>query len=200
MMEFIEKNPLLPHSHSLSITYPRTVLITHGNYPYIESINNLLIQIKNNISEKDSYASNVKGRKTSWDFFVNHEITNNFLNYCINKHVLSNPNLFRYFYERKTVLDAWGNELKKGEYVEQHIHPDYHCILYLTDGEPLILPELNIRIIPKPGDYYFFPPHIYHGVEECKSEKNRYSLVINITEKMNWDKGKAVYEIQKNKK
>ena len=26
------------------------------------------------------------------------------------------------------------------------------------------------------------------------------SLVINITEKMNWDKSKAVYEIQKNKK
>ena len=43
-------------------------------------------------------------------------------------------------------MNAWGNELKKGDYVVQHIHDCYHCILYLTEGEPLILPELNMKI------------------------------------------------------
>jgi len=198
MIDFIEKNPIFSHSHSLAITYPRTVLITHGNYPYVESIHNLLIEVKNNISEKDSYASNVKGGKTSWNHFLNNEDITDFINYCINKHVLSNPPLFRFLYERKTIINAWGNELKKGDYVVQHLHHDWHCILYLTEGEPLLLPELNIKIIPKPGDYYFFPPFIEHGVEECKSDKNRYNVVLNISEKQNWDKEKYLY--QKNNK
>jgi|9_EtaG_2_1085328.scaffolds.fasta_scaffold03680_5 hypothetical protein len=202
MVEFIEKNPLFTHSHSLVITYPRTVLITHGNYPYMDHIHNLLIQIKNNISEKNSYASNVKGGKTNWNHFVDNELTTKFINYCINKHVQTNPQLFQYFYERKTIRNAWGNELKKGDYVKQHIHFGYHCILYLTEGAPLLLPELNIKLFPKPGDYYFFPPYILHGVEESKSEENRYCLVMNIDcchDDSFWNKEKTIYNLQKNK-
>lgn len=194
MIEFLNNDPILNHSHSLTITYPRTISITHGNYPFAEDIHNLIIEVKNNISEKQSYATNVKGGKTDWGYFINNKIVTKFINFCINKHVLSNPDLFKFFYERKTIKNAWGNELKKGDYVVQHIHDCYHCILYLTEGEPLILPELNIKIIPKAGDYYFFPPYILHGVDESKSDKNRYNLVLNITQTPNWDKEKDLYE------
>jgi len=43
----------------------------------------------------------------------------------------------------------------------------------------LILPELNISITPKPGDYYIFPPHILHGVDISNQTENRYSLIFN---------------------
>ena len=59
--------------------------------------------------------------------------------------------------------------------------------MYLTDGNPLLLPELNLKIHPKPGDYYFFPPQILHGVEASTSKKNRYNLVLNIDSVREWD-------------
>jgi hypothetical protein len=43
-----------------------------------------------------------------------------------------------------------------------------------------MLPELNIKITPKPGDYYIFPPEILHGFEPNKQDKNRYSIIFNI--------------------
>ena len=67
MIDFLEKNPIFSHTHSLMVTYPRTVTITHGNYPFVEDVNNLMIQIKNNITQKDSYSSNVKGGKKDWE-------------------------------------------------------------------------------------------------------------------------------------
>ena len=199
MIEFLDNDPILTHSHSLTVTYTRRISITYGNYPFIEDIHNLIIEIKNNISEKESYASNVKAGKTKWEHFINNNITTKFINFCINKHVLSNSDLFKYFYERHTIVNAWGNELKKGDYVVQHIHDCYHCILYLTEGEPLILPELNMKIIPKAGDYYFFPPYILHGVNKSTDDKNRYNLVMNIKETPNWDKKKYIYEMQNKK-
>ena len=63
MIEFLDNDPILTHSHSLTVTYPRRISITYGNYPFIEDIHNLIIEIKNNISEKESYASNVKEGK-----------------------------------------------------------------------------------------------------------------------------------------
>ena len=82
---------------------------------------------------------------------------------------------------------------KKSEYVRNHSHPCYHGILYLTEGEPLILPELNIEIIPEPGNYYFFPPHIFHYVNESTYEKYRYNIIMNIHETPNWKKDKQIF-------
>ena len=110
-------NKLNEHKNSLTISYPRTVNIIFGNYPYIDVINNLIIDIKNNLDS---------------------------LNF--------------------------------------HTHPCIHGILYLTEGCDLILPELNIKISPKPGDYYIFPPEISHGFNEHTEEKNRYSLIFNLYE------------------
>ena len=70
MVEFIDKDPRLSHSQSMCITYPRTVLITFGNYPYVEDIHNFTIEIKKNLIEEEGYASNVKGKKTDWGAFT----------------------------------------------------------------------------------------------------------------------------------
>ena len=194
MISILSKDQLLTHSKSLVVTYPRTVQITFGNYPYPEEIHNIMIKIKNKISKENSYATNVKAGMTGWQDFINEPFTTKFINYCINKHQVSNPNLFKFFYETKTIVDAWGNEVKNNDYVEEHDHLCYHGILYLTKGSPLILPELNISITPNPGDYYFFPPLISHKVEESTNEENRYNLVLNITEKTNWKKRKYIFE------
>ena len=56
-----------------------------------------------------------------------------------------------------------------------------------------------MKIIPKAGDYYFFPPYILHGVNKSTDDKNRYNLVMNIKETPNWDKKKYIYEMQNKK-
>lgn len=194
MIEFINKDSSFSHTQSIVITYPRTVSITFGNFPFPDLVHNLILEIKEKVTKKDSYASNVKGGKTDWECFRNHSITTKFINYCINLHQNSNPELFKYFYEKKNISNAWGNEIKKGDWVQSHVHSCYHGILYLTEGNPLVLPELNLKIKPKPGDYYFFPPFIKHHVDVNENKENRYNLILNIEEKTNWDKQKRLFE------
>ena len=70
-------------------------------------------------------------------------------------------------------------KLKKNDSIDFHDHRNYHTILYLTDGADLILPELNISITPKAGDYYIFPPMVVHGLDKHEDDFTRYSLVCN---------------------
>jgi quercetin dioxygenase-like cupin family protein len=155
-----------------------------------------MLEIKNKISKEESYSSNVKGGKTGWFEFIEHPFTKKFFTYCINQHQSTNLDLFKYFHERKEIVNGWGNEIKKGDYVQPHIHSTYHAILYLTEGSPLVLPELNIKLYPKPGNYYFFPPFISHHVEKSEDEKNRYNVVYNVADRNNkedWDRKKRLF-------
>ena len=188
MFEFIDKSSPVPsHSQSLVITYPRTVDIVYGYYPYLADVHNFILEIKEKISKEHSYKSNVKGGKTAWTAFVDHSFTSKFIQHCILKHQSTHPYLFENFLSKHFIKEAWGTEIKEGDYVALHHHPTYNAILYLTDGNPLLLPELNLKIHPKPGDYYFFPPQILHGVEASTSKKNRYNLVLNIDSVKEWD-------------
>lgn len=188
MFEFIDKSSPVPsHSQSLVITYPRTVDILYGYYPHLADIHNFILEIKEKISKEHSYKSNVKGGKTPWTAFVDHSFTAKFIQHCILKHQSTHPNLFENFLSKHFIKEAWGTEIKEGDYVALHHHSTYNAILYLTDGNPLLLPELNLKIHPKPGDYYFFPPQILHGVEASTSKKNRYNLVLNIETVSEWD-------------
>ena len=144
-----------------------------------------LIDIKNNLnSEMDNY-TNVKGGMTDWNYFLDKPQFNEFITYVINKHQITHSNLFQYFLEKNIVINAWGNEIKSGDSLNYHSHPCFHGILYLTKGCDLILPELNLKITPEPGDYYIFPPEIVHGFDTYEGEKNRYSLVFNIIQNDN---------------
>lgn len=181
MFKILDKsNKLLEQKNSINVTYPRNINIVFGNYPYPEIIHSLILEIKNNLSEKMEGYTNVKGGMTDWKFFNENPIFKNFFIYLINRHQLTHPNIFEYFLEQKTVTAAWGNEIKKGDSVDFHTHPGHHGILYLTGGCDLILPELNLKITPEPGDYYIFPPEILHGFPIYEGELNRYSLIFNI--------------------
>ena len=180
MINFLIKNNKLNEiKSSLRITYPRTVDIIYGNYPYPHIIHNFILDIKNNLDPKMQIYTNVIGGMTNWVFFLDNDNFKGFIAHLINTHQTTYPKIFQYFLEKNTVYNAWGNEIKKGDSLKYHSHPCLHGVLYLTKGCDLILPELNIKITPNPGDYYIFPPEILHGFEECEGD-NRYSLIFNI--------------------
>jgi len=183
VINFINKNDKLNENrNSLNVSYIRTVNIIYGNYPYPEIIHKFIMDIKNNLNPEMKNYTNVKGGMTDWNYFIDKPEFLKFLTFIINKYQFTHPNIFKYFLEKNTIKNAWGNEIKKGDRLNYHFHPHLHGILYLTKGCDLILPELNIKITPEPGDYYIFPPQILHGFDKSEEEKNRYSLIFNMDE------------------
>lgn len=200
MITFLDKNNKLDENkNTLSISYLRTVSIIFGHYPYPEKIHNFIIEIKNNLKKEMENYTNVKGGMTDWNYFTDKKSFNNFLSYVINKNQLTHPEIFEYFLEKHVVKNAWGNEIKTGDSLEYHIHNAIHGILYLSKGCDLILPELNIKITPNPGDYYIFPPYILHGFEKYTDKDNRYSLIFNIEQGEKFEFNKKIQNINDRK-
>ena len=191
---FDRNNQLSEEKNSLNITYPRSVNIIFGNYPFPDLIHNFIMSIKSNLDSNFKNYTNVKGGMTSWDYFLDKKPFIDFITYLINKHQVTDPGVFKHFLQNKNIFNAWGNEIKKGDSLQYHDHPCIHGILYLTKGCDLILPELNLKITPEPGDYYIFPPLIFHGFEKSEEEDNRYSLVFNIDEKDGFEYDKKLKE------
>jgi quercetin dioxygenase-like cupin family protein len=188
MINLINKNnPLNEEKNSISITYPRTINIIFGNYPYPDLIHNLMVMVKSNLDPKMKNYTNVKGGMTDWNYFLDKPDFINFITFLINKYQTTHGDVFKHFLQRRTVQSAWGNEIKKGDKLKYHTHPCIHGILYLTKGCDLIFPELNIKITPEPGDYYIFPPEVLHGFDTSTLENSRYSLIFNIVEKNIFD-------------
>ena len=186
MISLINKNNKLnENKNSINVTYPRSINILFGNYPYPEIVHNFILDIKNNLDSNMQNYTNVKGGMTNWNYFLDKDNFKNFFIFLINKHQTTHPEIFQYFLEKNTVSNAWGNEIKPGDSLNYHTHPCKHGILYLTKGCDLELPELNIKITPEPGDYYIFPSEILHGFEKYEGEDNRYSLIFNITQGVN---------------
>ena len=184
MISLFDKNDQLgEHKNSLNVTYPRSVNIIFGTYPYPDVIHNFMISIKNNLNPKMKNYTNVKGGMTDWNYFIDKPEFINFMTFLINKHQTTHPSIFQHFLEKNTIENAWGNEIKKGDSLKYHSHSCLHGILYLTKGCDLILPELNLKITPEPGDYYIFPPEILHGFNLYEEDTNRYSLIFNIVQK-----------------
>ena len=184
MISFLDKNDQLNENrNSLNVSYVRNINIIYGNYPFPEIIHKFIIDIKNNLDPNMENYTNVKGGMTDWKYFIDKPEFVNFMTYLINKYQNTHPQIFQHFLEKNTINSSWGNEIKSGDSLDYHNHPCLHGILYLTKGCDLILPELNLKITPEPGDYYIFPPEILHGFEPYEGEKNRYSLIFNIVEK-----------------
>jgi hypothetical protein len=184
------------YSHSLMVTYPRTVQISHGVYDNVVDMHNMCTMISQNIDTSE--LTNVYANKTHWYFFNDKPEFLRFMEYVVLKHQNTNP-----FFNRKNWniqnlrYEAWGNEIKKGNSVAMHMHETFHCILYLTEGAPLILPELKMTIYPKKGHYYIFPPFLYHAVNKIEEDsKTRYCLVINIMLDSDWKKKKLIEQIK----
>ena len=188
MISLLNKNDQLnENKNSLNVSYVRKVNIIFGHYPYPDIIHNFMVSIKSNLNPDMKNYTNVKGGMTDWNYFIDKIEFINFMTFLINKHQTTNPEIFKHFLEKKTIEKAWGNEIKKMDSLNYHTHPCLHGILYLTKGCDLILPELNLKITPEPGDYYIFPPEILHGFDLCKEDNNRYSLIFNIVEKNHFE-------------
>tara|TARA_R100000657_G_C4650354_1_gene94798 strand:- start:366 stop:959 length:594 start_codon:yes stop_codon:yes gene_type:complete len=186
MITLIDKNNKLNENrNTLNVTYLRNVNIIFGHYPYPDIVHNFIVDIKNNLDPNMDNYTNVKGGMTDWRYFLDKPQFNEFIVHVINKHQIINSNLFEYFLEKNIIENAWGNEIKPGDSLNYHSHPCFHGVLYLTKGCDLILPELNLKITPEPGDYYIFPPEIEHGFDTYEGEKNRYSLIFNIMQNNN---------------
>jgi len=184
MISFINKNNQLnENKNSLNVSYVRNVNIIYGNYSYPEIIHNFIMDIKSNLNPELENYTNVKGKMTDWNYFIDKPEFVNFITHLINKYQNTHPNIFEHFLQKKTIGDAWGNEIQKGGSLDYHNHPCLHGILYLTKGCDLIFPELNLKITPEPGDYYIFPPEIIHGFDLYEGEQSRYSLIFNIFDK-----------------
>ena len=193
MISLLDKNNQLnENKSSLNITYPRSINILFGNYSYPEIIHNFIISIKSNLDSKMKNYTNVKGGMTDWNYFIDKPDFINFITFLINKHQTTHPDIFKHFLQRKTIENAWGNEIKKGDSLNYHTHQCLHGILYLTKGCDLILPELNLKITPEPGDYYIFPPQILHGFDLYQGDNNRYSLIFNIVENNHFEYAKKL--------
>ena len=185
------------YSHSLVVTYPRTIQISHGVYDNVVDMINMCTMISQNISKEE--LTNVYGGKTPWGFFNDKPEFLRFIDYVVNKHQNSNPFFNKKnWYDKKINFDSWGNEIKKGDSVQMHTHKDNHLILYLTEGAPLILPELKMTIMPKRGSYYIFPPNVLHGVSKVEEDgKTRYCLVSNLIDSPKWKTKKLIEENKK---
>ena len=182
-------------TYSTVVTYPKTTQISHGVYDNIVDMMNMITMIKTNIIERN--VTNVKGGKTEWTFFNDTPEFGRFLNYLVKKHQNINPVFTKdKWYVNKPEIQAWGNELVKGEHVVMHTHPSHHIILYLTEGSPLLVPELKITIKPQVGSYYIFEPGILHGVPEVTDDFTRYNLVANIKENPDWEASKKIDSIK----
>tara|TARA_R110000751_G_scaffold105001_1_gene200641 strand:- start:62 stop:670 length:609 start_codon:yes stop_codon:yes gene_type:complete len=191
-----KKNKLNEDRNSINVSYTRHVNIIFGNYPYPDIIHNLAMSIKSNLDPNMDNYTNVKGGMTDWNYFLDKPEFVDFTSYLINKYQNIHPDIFKYFLERKTIENAWGNEIKKGDSLNYHNHSCIHGILYLTKGCDLILPELNLKISPEPGDYYIFPPEILHGFDVYEEDYNRYSLIFNIVEKKAFEYDKKLRAIR----
>ena len=182
------------YSHSMVVTYPRTIQISYGVYDNVVDMMNMCAMIAQNLDTTE--LTTVYGGKTPWGFFNDKPEFTRFIDYIVNKHQNSNQFFNKQnWYDKNITFDSWGNEIKKGDSVVMHDHKDHHLILSLTEGAPLVLPELKMTIIPKRGAYYIFPPNILHGVNKIEEEtKTRYCLVTNIKVSSDWVKRKLIKE------
>ena len=80
MISVIEQNVFNEQKNTLKVTYPRTVDIVFGTYPFPDKINNFIIDIKNNLLEDLEAKTHVKGRMTDWRFFTKNKNFNEFIN------------------------------------------------------------------------------------------------------------------------
>ena len=126
MISILNKNDKLNECRTtLNVSYLRNVKIIHGHYPYPDVIHNLILKIKNNLKPEMENYTNVKGGMTDWDYFVDKPEFINFISYLINTYQTIHPDIFEYFLERKTIKEAWGNEIKSGGSLSYHGFENY---------------------------------------------------------------------------
>lgn len=180
MIQFNNNNKFINDRRvsTIGVTYPRSVRFFTGVYDNKIVMHNLKLKIKQNISDQTSNLTYVRGDMTDWYLFKHDRDFSKFFTEVMD---IIQPVLAPDLSLSKELIcnEAWGNLLKKGDIVADHIHQSYHGILYLTEGTPLKFPELDMTFTPKPGDWIISEPQIYHGTDEITDDKERINVVFN---------------------
>ena len=147
--------------------------------------NYFIDKIENNLSNKVSYATNVKGGMTDWKFFNKdlkfHEI------------ILESQRVLK-VEQKVKIMDSWGIKIENGEYTSIHNHePAWGSgIFYLTDSNtPLYFPDLDINIETKKGTFLIWSGILNHGTERLKDE-TKYAIAFNLQPVKIWDVDKNI--------
>ena len=140
---------------------------------FVEDFKNLIDFKVSNLS----YKTNVIGKMTEWDTFINNE---NF-----KKIITSNQDILKFFIKNENLYcnNAWGNKLENNDEVMLHNHRNSTIggIIYLTEEGPgTYFPEFNKTVKEKIGKIVFFDALAFHSVPKSNLNKARYTVAFNL--------------------
>tara|TARA_R100001015_G_C4586932_1_gene142775 strand:- start:36 stop:572 length:537 start_codon:yes stop_codon:yes gene_type:complete len=134
-------------------------------------------EIEKKLAEKNlSYRTNVEGKMTTWNAFVDNP---NFIQVlkcgldALTNHIE---------YEHVYLSNAWGIRIDKNDYTKLHDHASsmYSGILYLNDvNQKLVFPELNMSITPRKGTFVSFSAWLKHKADPNQGE-TKYAIPFNL--------------------
>ena len=169
------------------ITFEGYLLI--GKINNKDVIENLKKFIKENVDEKLSYKTHVKGNFTGFKSLIDNNDFYNFLK-LIDSYI-------KVIYRNNIIIhEAWGNICKKSEEVTIHDHRSVSAfcgILYLTEGGPgTFFLEHNITIEEEIGKFVLFHPKLQHSVKKIENDIERITVAFNMNCITEWDNKEAI--------
>jgi len=168
---------------------------TRGAVTQLQITNESLLKrletkIKNGVGALD-YQTNVNAQMTPWDFFKSDEDFQTLLsNYFF---ICGKGGIYAKDYDGKTghyrilVQNAWGNLMKKGDFVFNHHHlgSEFSSVLYFDSHASL---DTDVGEFPtKRGLIITLPSYCYHSVKTITKDIQRYTLPWNWSFKKTWD-------------
>ena len=145
-----------------------------ADYEYF--IKNINIGIE---GSPENFVTNVIGGMTPWDYFLKDE---KFLEQI----AIPSFNIIEddaELIEPWELRECWGIRQGKSHYtrIHNHIRCTYSCIFYLNDNDNnLIIPELNIEVVPKKGKLVILSGMLNHRTRRITKNQERYAMVFNL--------------------
>tara|TARA_B110001454_G_C12593090_1_gene381063 strand:- start:59 stop:622 length:564 start_codon:yes stop_codon:yes gene_type:complete len=141
----------------------------------------LIDKIEQGINRQDNlnYKTNVKGKQTTWDFFLNDKEFSLIMFHILN-YLDESPGVKLKGY----LSHAWGVKQDLGDFTMEHTHQSHSMsgIIYLNDHEQkLLFPEINQEIIPRRGKIVLFSPFLKHYTKRNLSNKSKYAISFNFS-------------------
>lgn len=155
-------------------------------YLFIEATLNinakyLIDKIEQGINREDNlnYKTNVKGKQTIWDFFLNDKEFSRIMFYVLN-YIDGIPGTKLKGY----LSEAWGLKQDLGDFTIEHTHQPNSMsgIIYLNDHEQKIFfPEINQEVTPTSGKVLLFSPFLKHSTKRNLSNISKYAISFNFS-------------------
>ena len=126
-----------------------------------------------------SYKTNVKGKHTSFEYFVDDK---NFHDFALN--IVDYLETIEFNFKPYELKEAWGIKLGYADYSQIHDH--FGCYLsgslYLNEhNQELIFPEIKKSIKPKKGQFVIFSSDLKHYTKKNIFNENKYGIGFNFS-------------------